>query len=210
MGPCGPLRGPLMTMWHDPCHSPLNFGRMYSIWAPSVHQFRRAPLEPSGPHGGPVLSQFRALWWRCDVTYVTPRWILVAWMKFEPLRSISSDGLLWGPVGPFGARGPHRGPAGPFEALRPLRGPMRLLHRDPYCTSGALWAPLGPLRGPSGPCRPLRGPPITMGPSLYYSPSNFSPVGKISAPSVSRFGRDAQSNKQTNIQTNKHLNFELY
>ena len=101
-GPCGPLRGPLMTMWRGLCHSLLNDVRLDSIWTPSVHQFRRAPSGPFGPHGGPA-DPFGALWWRCDVAYVTPGWILFDWIQFEPLRYISSDGPLRGPAGPFGA-----------------------------------------------------------------------------------------------------------
>jgi hypothetical protein len=120
-------------------------------------------------------------------------------IQFEPFRPISSDGFLWGPVGPLGARGPHRGHADPFEALRPLRGPMRLLHRDPYCTSGAQRAPLGPLLGHSGPCGiRSRWDVAYLTPRRILVPwAKFQPPRSLGSVVMLR-------------QTNKHLNFELY
>ena len=183
-GPCGPLRGPLMTMWRDLCHSPLNFGRMYSIWAPSVHQFRRAPLGPCGPHGGPA-GPFGAPSGPSDDDVTWPMSLPVEFCSigfnlnpFGPSVPTGSFGALWAPSGPGGGA-------------------------QCACYIGTLIARLEPSGPPWGPFWALRGPPITMGPSLFNSPSNFSPLGKISAPSVSRFGRDAQPNKQTNKQTSK-------
>ena len=99
-GPCGPLRGPLVTMRRDLCHSPLNFGRMYSIWIegaqieykrPKFNENltgprwgRRAPMRPTGPQRSPSKLMDRR-------------------GSSVPTGSFGALWASWGPAGPIGA-----------------------------------------------------------------------------------------------------------
>ena len=161
------------------------------VWS---HTMNFRSLYPSTP-----TDSIGALWTPpgpCGTLWGSPMTIWRDLCHFPLIFShIFNVGTLDLPVATvfFGAL---RGPAGltwapriPCRPLWPLPGPIRL----PYgalSLSWALWSTLWILWGPS----------MTMGPSLYYSPRNFGP-SKISVRSVFRLGRDAGTNKYTNLHT---------
>src|SRR6202045_1762265 len=113
-GPCGPFRGPLMTMldW-------IQFEPLRSISSDGPLRGPSGPMgalrTPSGPSDDDVTWPMSLPVEFCSIGFnLNPFGTSVPTGPFGALRA------PWGPCGPLGPAGPfgpHGGPAGPFGAL---------------------------------------------------------------------------------------------